>query len=88
MNELIKKILEENLEARQKSLLEIDTVAENVEIKKAEYDEALTKLADLGDVEILKTKLIAEIAEIENELFPKSNDADDSAVDTDIEEEV
>lgn len=74
MNELVKKILEENLEARKNAVKEINTIAENVDIAKNTYDEALAKLAELGDVVVAKEKLITEIEEIENELFPSEDD--------------
>lgn len=74
MNELVRRIVEDNLAERKNKLAEIDIVVAEVETKKAEYDEALAKLSDLGDVLLLKERLTSEIEEIENELFPSSDD--------------
>ena len=71
MNELVKKIVEENLESRKNKLQEIDAIIVDVDSKKSAYEEAKLKLEGLGNVEELKQNLSNEIEEIQNELFPK-----------------
>ena len=71
MNEVVKRIIEENLESRKNKLQEIDAIIVDVDSKKSAYEEAKLKLEGLGNVEELKQNLSNEIEEIQNELFPK-----------------
>jgi len=85
MNEVVKRIIEENLESRKNKLQEIDAIIVDVDSKKSAYEEAKLKLEGLGNVEELKQNLSNEIEEIQNELFPKVEEVVAEEVEVQVE---
>jgi hypothetical protein len=70
MKDLVKQILVDNLEARQNALANLENIFADYEAKKLAYEEAQTKINELGDIESAKLKLVAEIEEINSFLNP------------------
>lgn len=69
MNELVIKLVTENLEARKAELSKIDLLLQESAEKLAAYEEVKVQIEEMGDINGRKDQLISEIAEIEAVLF-------------------
>lgn len=90
MNELVEKILQENLLARKEELASLENIIADRDAKKIAYEEAEENVIAIGDIDVAKEKLTAEISELENYLFPadEEDEDDDDEIDTLATEEL